>query len=150
MRLKKRKFKYGTRYTHQDGYIFLSGVNKKEHILIAEKALGKKLPKHAVVHHANENRSDNRNSNLVICPDNSYHRLLHRRLDAYKACGNPSWIKCSYCKKYDDPKNMYVRTYKRLGDYGIRKATTSRHYACTKKYMKKYFQEKIKLQRKKP
>ncbi len=79
-----------------------------EHILIAERAFGKPLPKWAMVHHSNENRSENHNSNLVICQDNAYHRLIHRRKRAYDACGNANWRKCTYCKKYDDPKNMVI------------------------------------------
>ena len=50
------------------------------HILIAEKALGRPLPKGAVVHHANEKKDDNRNQNLVICENQTYHKLLHTRM----------------------------------------------------------------------
>jgi hypothetical protein len=38
-----------------------------ESVLIAEKVLGKPLPEGAHVHHVNEIKDDNRNSNLVIC-----------------------------------------------------------------------------------
>ena len=50
-----------------------------EHILVAERALGKPLPAEAVVHHVNHNPLDNRPENLVVCQDQSYHRLLHYR-----------------------------------------------------------------------
>jgi hypothetical protein len=78
-----------------------------EHILIAEKAIGKSLPDKAVVHHVDKNRSNN-NRNLVICEDNAYHQLLHQRQKAYEHCGNPKWRRCTYCKKWDDPQNMYT------------------------------------------
>lgn len=80
-----------------DGYMHLgylghqiNGVRKFDHVRIAEKALGKPLPEGAVVHHVNEIKTDNRNENLVICPDRAYHNLIHARTDAYKATGNPN------------------------------------------------------------
>lgn len=92
----------------RNGYKFytVDGKQKREHITIAEKALGKPLPIGACVHHVDENRANNRNDNLVICPDNSYHMALHMRLRALRACGNSDWHKCLFCGKYDDPANM--------------------------------------------
>jgi hypothetical protein len=55
------------------GYVY-------EHTLVAEKALGKSLPFGAVVHHIDSNRQNNNPSNLVICQNHSYHRLLHCRM----------------------------------------------------------------------
>ena len=81
----------------------------KWHIVVAEKALGRQLPKGAVVHHVNEIRHDNRPSNLVICPNNAYHQLLHQRMRAKKICGHANWLLCYLCKKYDDPKNIVSR-----------------------------------------
>lgn len=80
--------------------------NKTEHIEIAERILGRPLPKGAEVHHVNEIKTDNRNSNLVICPNRAYHAMLHRRTRAYNACGHADWFKCSICKKYDEPRNL--------------------------------------------
>jgi len=70
------------RYRHPSGYIQMChrGVNTYEHILIAEKALGRPLPKGAEVHHVNGIKDDNRNQNLVICENHAYHFLLHARM----------------------------------------------------------------------
>lgn len=72
----------GSGCLESSGYIKMYGT--REHILVAEKALGHKLPKGAVVHHVNEIRSDNHPANLVICPNENYHRLLHKRMRVLK------------------------------------------------------------------
>lgn len=57
------------------------GRLRLEHIVLAEKALGRPLPKGAKVHHMNEVPWDNHTYfNLVICPDQAYHMLLHKRM----------------------------------------------------------------------
>lgn len=92
----------------QRGYHFVTrqGRNVPEHRIVAERALGRLLPPAAVVHHVDENRQNNAPSNLVICPDDKYHKLLHVRMDARAACGNANWRKCPYCRQYDDPARM--------------------------------------------
>lgn len=68
-----------TRY----GYVTLQvdGYTKMEHVVLAEKALGRPLPPGAEVHHLNGIPWDNhRWGNLVICPDREYHMLLHMRM----------------------------------------------------------------------
>lgn len=61
---------------------------KFDHRIIADLALGHPLPASAVMHHVNGIKTDNRNSNLVICENQSYHRLLHRRARERKAVDN--------------------------------------------------------------
>ncbi len=80
------------------GYVY-------DHILVAESVLGKFLPKKAQVHHVNENPSDNRKENLVICEDDAYHKLLHQRARAFKA-GGIDLRRCSFCKTHDKVENL--------------------------------------------
>ena len=79
-----------------------------EHIAIAQRVLGRPLPDRAEVHHANGIKHDNRNANLVICESRAYHKLLHQRMRAYLATGDPTKRQCGYCHAFDDEKNMYV------------------------------------------
>jgi hypothetical protein len=64
------------------GYILLTVNSERiyEHVWLAEKALGKKLLPKAIVHHMNNIPDDNFTPlNLVVCPDQAYHMLLHKR-----------------------------------------------------------------------
>lgn len=64
-----------------------------EHRVLAERALGRALPGDAVVHHYS-------GTALVICQDQSYHGLLHRRWRVIKAGGNPNTDKiCKRCQQ---------------------------------------------------
>ncbi len=83
-----------------------NGVSRLEHVLVVERVLGAPLPRGAQVHHVNGDPSDNRHENLVVCPDQAYHSLLHARQRALEACGHADWKKCSFCKNYDDPATL--------------------------------------------
>ena len=63
------------------GYIQYSAgeyAGWRVHAVRAERALGKPLPKGAVVHHVDGDKW-NPNARLVICQDQAYHALLHKR-----------------------------------------------------------------------
>lgn len=72
-----------------------------EHVLVAEKALGKRLPAGAHVHHVDENPRNNERRNLVICQDVAYHKLLHYRAQVRRMGGDPDverW--CGDCRAF--------------------------------------------------
>jgi hypothetical protein len=94
-------------HVRKTGYKYFAKFKKFEHVIVAEKALGKPLPKCAVVHHFNEAKADNSPTNLVVCPSQKYHMLLHHRMKALAACGNPDWRPCHRCSKHDAIANMY-------------------------------------------
>lgn len=89
------------------------GSYARAHILVAERALGRRLPEHAQVHHVNEDPSDNRPANLVICQDLAYHKLLHQRARALRASGHADWLRCWACKVYKPVSEMRVRSRKK-------------------------------------
>jgi hypothetical protein len=74
--------------THGYVVVWTPEGRKYEHILVAEKALGRTLnnygagnPNTEVVHHINGQKQDNKPENLLICT-HSYHTELHHRLEA--------------------------------------------------------------------
>jgi hypothetical protein len=70
-----------------------------EHVLVAERALGRPLPSECPVHHFDENPRNNQNGNLIICQDRQYHMLLHVRARIGRAGGDPNFHAiCSQCK----------------------------------------------------
>lgn len=97
---------------NKGGYVDVRDENGRrvyQHVLVAEKALGKRLPKGAKVHHWDRNRSNNAGTNLLICPDEAYHQLIHRRMAAVEAGAQPHWRKCQFCKQFDAPENLKFR-----------------------------------------
>lgn len=103
------------------GYVRYS-LGKAHHIVLAEKALGRALPKGVQVHHVDEDKKNNNPSNLVICPNQQYHMLLHKRRDALIATDNPDMRRRNFCKCWDIVENMYISK------------TGQHHRACINNY----------------
>ena len=124
----------GGKTMHSTGYVLLRMPNHPranggyvlEHIILAEKALGKPLPLKAEVHHHNA-RGDN--TQIVICENRAYHKLLHVRTDALRAYGHANWRKCWICKEYDKPENLIINK------------NNTYHKICEKAYRRKYYSE---------
>ena len=92
--------------------------------LLVEKIIGKSLPIKAEIHHLNGKRYDNKNQNLIVCENRSYHMVLHYREKAFKTCGHAHWRKCKHCQKYDLPENLYIYMWH------------VHHRSCENKYQK--------------
>ena len=79
-----------------------------EHLLVAERAIGKPVPATARIHHIDDHGENNAPTNLVICENHAYHKLLHRRRNAYRAIGDPNGRRCSRCRTYDHLENLRI------------------------------------------
>lgn len=85
-------------------HITVNGRVRLAHRVIAERVLGKPLPRKAQVHHVDGDRSNNVHSNLVICEDGAYHQLLHNRQRALDATGDASAVRCGDCGWWVKPE----------------------------------------------
>jgi hypothetical protein len=101
------------------GQVYKDGKQRPSHVVKVEKIIGKPLPKDAQIHHVDGDKLNNSNDNLVVCPDATYHQLLHRNQKALDACGNASYRQCNRCKEWDDPNSMteYVKKNGNIGSY---------------------------------
>jgi hypothetical protein len=88
----------------------------QEHTLVVEKRLGRYLTRKERVHHDNEIRTDNRDSNLILCANEAEHRSIHRRKRISLAGGNPDTDRiCPRCDKvkskseFTSSSNPYCR-----------------------------------------
>lgn len=70
------------RWKHSKNNYIMIKVNGElvyEHRVLAEKALGRPLPQGVIIHHTVAPDDNHGFCKLVICPDQDYHLLLHRR-----------------------------------------------------------------------
>lgn len=117
----------------EHGYCIIEkgGVRKREHVWIVEAVLGRELPPGAVPHHVNGIKTDNRHENLVLCPSQAYHMLIHQRQRALDACGHADWLRCQFCKQYDSPDKITTRVRPERAD-----SRSHWHPACASAYVK--------------
>lgn len=104
----------GGKYINDSGYLMVANNSHprkqsngyvREHILVAERALGKSLPHGVQIHHYGDTFD---NGKMILCQNQEYHYLIHTRTKALKECGYAKWRKCKFCKEYDDPVNLHI------------------------------------------
>ncbi len=93
--------------TNSVGYVL-------EHRIIAEEMLGRYLVYPEGAHHINGIKDDNRKENITVTKNHLEHSALHRERRAFDACGNSTNRKCWICKKWDDPKNLFISKSNRI------------------------------------
>ena len=103
-----RRRKPGEGSVTANGYrvVWVEGKQMFVHRIIAAKAVGRALKGTEEVHHFDGDTLNNDPSNLVVCPDRAYHKLLHVRQRALEECADANKRRCITCKTYDEPSNM--------------------------------------------
>jgi len=108
-RLENIRREKGTFTISSHGYkvITKNGEQVYSHIVKAEKALGKSLPKGAVVSFVGSEKDNTEKQNIVICENKAYSVYIKKREEALEATGNPRMRRCNTCGDWDFPQNMY-------------------------------------------
>ena len=95
-----------------------------EQVFVMSEMIGRALTAFEVVHHIDENPSNNHPDNLQLFATKAEHNTHHARQRALIASGNADFMKCPYCKVYDDPANMFV----------VAKVRKAYHNSCNTQY----------------
>jgi len=109
--------------------------------LVAATVFGKPLPHGCVVHHVNGDPSDNKHKNLVILENQSIHRLIHSRMEAYFASGSVYAKHCSLCDGWyhkDELCGFYCRPCERQRSKERRAARTDEQKGRERAYQREY------------
>ena len=107
----------------------INGVRDYTHRHIARRILGRALKGEECVHHVDGNNFNNELSNLVICPNLAYHNLLHKRMEALAATGDPDYRQCYLCKGWSS-KNVLTKVNRsgKGGNFYYHKACARLNY----------------------
>ena len=101
------RFNYGKGWINEAGYRIVNRT--REHRLIVEKHIGRKLKKNEIIHHKNANRLDNRIENLQITT---------QEIHGYYMSGKRKHYKCTFddCVKKHKANGLcdthYMRVYR--------------------------------------
>jgi hypothetical protein len=108
-RLENIRREKGTFTISSHGYkvITKNGEQVYSHIVRAEEALGKSLPKGAVVSFVGSKNNNTEKQTIVICENMAYSHNIKTREEALEATGNPRMRRCNKCQEWDLPQNMY-------------------------------------------
>lgn len=89
-----------------------SGYGQNEHILVAEKKLGRKIGKKEIVHHIDEDKSNNDPDNLMVLRTSGDHTRIHSKIPSeaiQTSDGSFVVIKkqriCPTCQRPFEPSN---------------------------------------------
>jgi len=104
------------------------GHDQYVHRTVAEAALGRELSWQERVHHVDYDKTNNKNSNLVVCPDESYHRLLHARQRILDLGGRPDTHSyCSYHKCLHPIREFSTTTHTWNGFHNMCRVATNQY-----------------------
>ena len=132
---------------HNDGKVILNGYISiympehhrdfdngcvYEHILVAEKILGRKLLPEECVHHKDKNRTNNSENNLMVFATNKDHTLYHAGAKAFKLENGAYVCEDIYNVKYDY-NNVDIQKYleNNTNDTFIIKKVKTKYDICT-------------------
>jgi len=116
-------------------------------IILFEKFGSKLITNKTVVHHVDGNKNNDELTNLVICEDHAYHRLLHQRKNALKNTGDVHSRKCAFCGIWILSHESEVFRTKRKRSQGIYERWV--HKKCARDYDEKRRDKKNKARREK-
>ena len=93
------QYKVASRSSYDDDRTFV-----REHVLVAEKKLGRRLRTGETVHHIDKNKANNNPDNLMIFATNADHSAFHKGVDIYEIDGvwhanTKKEYVCEYCHR---------------------------------------------------
>jgi hypothetical protein len=93
------------------GYIncWYKGKKSYEHIKVMEEYLQRPLPKGSIIHHLDEDKTNNHIANLFLCKNIAEHKELHRIAKNMRAGVSLDKAYCSSCKTWKDRNEMVAK-----------------------------------------